>query len=108
MAALFTPEQEARLKQKKVELKIANERYLRQHPELNDLLSEVVGQTLLHRPDDPVAFTERMMIESDLAQMVAEARARREAMQTKQIDDDRGIETPQTNLSASVQSFSNI
>ncbi|KAJ9460460.1 hypothetical protein DIPPA_18796 [Diplonema papillatum] len=78
--ALFTSEQEAELKKRSVELKIGNEKYLRSHPELTDLLNEVLRLTLVDRPDNPVGYVEDIFVNNDLEAMVDDARERKRKM----------------------------
>ena len=74
---LFTSAEEQKLKEQKIEMKIENEKYLRRHPEISELLEEVVRQVMLDRPQNPVKFVEQFIIESDLSKVVEEARDRK-------------------------------
>eukprot|EP00672_Neobodo_designis_P016593 CAMPEP_0174830022 /NCGR_PEP_ID=MMETSP1114-20130205/2294_1 /TAXON_ID=312471 /ORGANISM="Neobodo designis, Strain CCAP 1951/1" /LENGTH=93 /DNA_ID=CAMNT_0016063805 /DNA_START=36 /DNA_END=313 /DNA_ORIENTATION=- len=69
-------EEEKRLRQRIIDTRIANEKYLREHPEVSLVLGEVTRQVLLRRPDEPVAYAEHFLATEDLPALAAELRAR--------------------------------
>lgn len=54
--ATLTVEEQAELDKKKQALHLANEEYLREHPELNTLLKGFMAALLDKKPEDVVAF----------------------------------------------------
>ena len=64
--AILTADESRRLRSQIVEAKIANELYLRRHPEVSAVIGEVFRQVLLRRPDEPVAFAEDFLATTDL------------------------------------------
>lgn len=65
-AAQFSKEESATLRRSVVEASIANERYLRAHPEVADVLSYALSEALLAQPSEPVTFIEAMLADTDL------------------------------------------
>lgn len=63
---IFTAEERQKLHQRTIDIRIANEKYLRGHPEVNLVLGEAVRLLLIHRPDEPVAFLEDFLATQDL------------------------------------------
>ena len=52
----LTPEQEEKLRERKVELRLENEAYIRSHPELRDVTKNFLAEVLRQRPDDVISF----------------------------------------------------
>ena len=75
-ASPLTPEEEPRLRNSIIDVKIANEKYLREHPEVSLVLGELTRQVLLRRPDEPVAYAEDYLATEDLAALAAELKRR--------------------------------
>ena len=65
----LSPQQEATLRNKVIDEKIANEQYLRAHPEIAAVLSEVIRQVVLRRPKAPVAYVEDFLATTDLQKL---------------------------------------
>jgi hypothetical protein len=59
------------LRQNVIAEKVANEMYLRRHPEVLSVLSEATRLVLLRRPDDPVAFVSDLLASANLAELAA-------------------------------------
>jgi len=55
-AAVLTPEQQEMLNEKKVMLRLENEQYLRDHPELKRMLNQFFLKVLNERPDNVESF----------------------------------------------------
>lgn len=64
--SIFTVQEQKSLKSQVIDAKIANELYLRRHPEVSAVLGEAIRQVLLRRPDEPVAYTEDFLASQDL------------------------------------------
>ena len=71
--------EEKQLRQRIIDTRIANEKYMRAHPEVSLVLGEVTRQVLLRRPDEPVAFAEHFLASEDLPALAEELRARKAA-----------------------------
>lgn len=76
---IFTPEERKRLHQRCIDVRIENEKYLRNHPELGIVLGEAVRLLLVHRPDEPVAFLEDYLATRDLKALADSLLAERAA-----------------------------
>jgi hypothetical protein len=50
------PDAVQKLKDEKIRLRIGNEKYMRQHPEINKILAYFMRNLLLKKPDDTQAF----------------------------------------------------
>ena len=72
----LTADEEKRLRERIVGEQIANEKYLRAHPEVSLVLREVTRQVLLRRPDEPVAFAEDYLATENLHELAAELKRR--------------------------------
>lgn len=68
-SSVFTPEEQRRVREKVIEEKIANELYLRHHPEVGLILSEAIRQVLKRRPKEPVAFIDDFFATKDLKEL---------------------------------------
>mmetsp|Transcript_21225 Transcript_21225/g.74864 ORF Transcript_21225/g.74864 Transcript_21225/m.74864 type:complete len:82 (+) Transcript_21225:235-480(+) len=68
----LTESQQALLNQKKVELRVKNEQYLRAHPELGDMTALFLGKAVEARPDDVLAFAARFFTDKRLREATAE------------------------------------
>jgi hypothetical protein len=77
----LTAAEEQQLRANIIDVRIANEKYLRAHPEVNMILAEVTREVLLRRPDEPVAFAEDFLATKDLKALAEELRARQAAEQ---------------------------
>lgn len=75
---ILTPEERKRLDQRVIDERIANEKYLRSHPEINAVLGEAVRLLLLHRPTEPVAFVEDFLATRDLKALAATLNAEKD------------------------------
>ena len=80
----FTAQEQKRLKSQIVEAKIANELYLRRHPEVAAVIGEVYRQVLLRRPDEPVAYVEDFLATTDLQKLHEELMQKQRAEQQQQ------------------------
>lgn len=78
MESSLSPEEAKRLQAKVVEAKIANELYLRRHPEVALLLSHVYREVLLRRPENPVAYIEDYLATTDLHALHVELSTRKD------------------------------
>eukprot|EP00514_Thraustochytrium_sp_LLF1b_P009428 CAMPEP_0184557140 /NCGR_PEP_ID=MMETSP0199_2-20130426/41975_1 /TAXON_ID=1112570 /ORGANISM="Thraustochytrium sp., Strain LLF1b" /LENGTH=69 /DNA_ID=CAMNT_0026953983 /DNA_START=205 /DNA_END=411 /DNA_ORIENTATION=+ len=56
VAPALTAEQQESLNEKKVQLRMENERYLREHPELSQVLDAFFKKTLMEKPDNIEQF----------------------------------------------------
>ncbi|XP_038146106.1 RIIa domain-containing protein 1 [Cyprinodon tularosa] len=52
----LSPEQEEKLKEFKMQTRLDNERYLRAHPEVDEIIGEFLRQLLVKRPSDIEEF----------------------------------------------------
>ncbi|XP_062516441.1 RIIa domain-containing protein 1-like [Corticium candelabrum] len=66
----LTEEQQAQLNKTKIRTAIANERYLREHPEVNIVLSGFIREVLLQRPENIREFGADYFTRLDLARKV--------------------------------------
>ena len=57
----LTPAQQATLNLQKSQIRLINETFLRQHPELKHLISFYMSKVLKDRPDDVLDYTVRFM-----------------------------------------------
>jgi hypothetical protein len=57
--AVLSAEQQDKLNEKKVVLRLENEQYLREHPELKQLLNRFFLRALADRPDNVEQFAAR-------------------------------------------------
>lgn len=64
--SLLSPEEAKALRARVIDAKIANELYLRRHPEIGLVFGEAVRECLAQRPDRPVAFVEDFLASRDL------------------------------------------
>ena len=67
----LTTEERKTLRQNVISEKVANELYLRQHPEVYSAISEALRLVLLRRPDEPVAFLNNLLATSNLQELAA-------------------------------------
>ena len=72
-ASPLNQQEEDELRRRVIATQAENEKYLRNHPEIRVVLSEVTRQAILRRPASPVAFVEHFLATEDLAQLVATA-----------------------------------
>ncbi|GBG30745.1 RIIa domain-containing protein 1 [Hondaea fermentalgiana] len=63
-ASALTPEQQEMLNEKKVMLRLENEQYLRDHPELKGMLNKFFLKVLNERPDDIESFAAKYFTDS--------------------------------------------
>jgi hypothetical protein len=63
---ILTPAERKRLHERTIDSRIANEKYLRSHPEVTLVLSNVMKLLLIRRPDEPVPFLEDFLATVDL------------------------------------------
>jgi len=73
----MSTDQQARLNEFKVKTRIDNERYLREHPELECLLSKFLREVVRHRPDNVRDFAADFFTSPDLPRMVERLLAER-------------------------------
>eukprot|EP00056_Hartaetosiga_gracilis_P004598 m.76478 g.76478 ORF g.76478 m.76478 type:complete len:83 (+) comp11883_c1_seq2:64-312(+) len=66
MENVLSEEQQRQLNDKKIELRVENERYLRNHPELKDLVSGFVLDVLTHQPENIPSFAAGSLFLSQL------------------------------------------
>ncbi|XP_066577670.1 RIIa domain-containing protein 1 [Amia ocellicauda] len=66
----LNPEQQERLRQFKIKTRIANETYVRSHPEVELLLSEFLREVFLKRPVDIREFAADHFTDPDLPDRV--------------------------------------
>ncbi len=69
--ASLTVEERKTLRQNVIAEKVANEMYLRQHKEVQAVLSEAIRLILLRRPADPVEFVSNLLATADLKELAA-------------------------------------
>mmetsp|Transcript_24510 Transcript_24510/g.58085 ORF Transcript_24510/g.58085 Transcript_24510/m.58085 type:complete len:82 (-) Transcript_24510:32-277(-) len=62
----LTEAQQALLNQKKVELRVKNEKYLRDHPEVGDMAALFMCKALDAKPDDVLAFAAQFFTAPEL------------------------------------------
>eukprot|EP00049_Salpingoeca_infusionum_P011583 m.202162 g.202162 ORF g.202162 m.202162 type:complete len:78 (-) comp14976_c0_seq20:2373-2606(-) len=71
-SSVLSAEQQKRLDDKKIETRIENERYLRNHPEIQSMVNDFVKAVLMQRPDSVETFAadyfERMSAPSESPQ----------------------------------------
>ncbi len=75
----LTPQEETLLRQRLVDVRIANEKYLRDHPEVEMVIAEVTRQVLMRRPDEPVAYAEDLLATADLKKMLEDLKQQKAA-----------------------------
>lgn len=68
----LTEEQQAWLNKAKIRTRIENERYLRDHPEVNILISGFIREVLLKRPENIPEFSAEYFTRPDLPEKVEE------------------------------------
>ena len=68
--AVLSAEQQKELEQKKVEMRLENERYLRSHPELKKLVSAYMRALLEAKPDSPEEFAGTFFCDPGLRKMI--------------------------------------
>ncbi|XP_062393765.1 RIIa domain-containing protein 1 [Sardina pilchardus] len=66
----LSPEQQDKLRQFKIQTRIANEKYLRTHPEVEVLLSHFLRDVFLKRPADIREFAAEHFTDPDLPQKI--------------------------------------
>ncbi|XP_076135463.1 RIIa domain-containing protein 1 [Alosa pseudoharengus] len=66
----LSPEQQEKLRQFKIQTRIANEKYLRTHPEVEVLLSHFLRDVFLKRPVDIREFAAEHFTDPDLPQKI--------------------------------------
>ena len=76
-SSVLSVDEQAHLRQKIIDESIANEQYLRKHPEVASVLGEVIREVLLRRPDEPVAFAEDFLATQDLPALAEEIKKRK-------------------------------
>jgi hypothetical protein len=64
--AVLTNQEHKKLVRSVTEEKIADELYIRHHPEITIILDEVIARVLIRRPEEPVAFVEDFLATEDL------------------------------------------
>lgn len=69
-ADALSDKQQEKLNQKKIELRMENERYLRQHPELNLLIQHFLREVFLKKPNDIREFAARFFTNPTLNEQV--------------------------------------
>mmetsp|Transcript_23076 Transcript_23076/g.56886 ORF Transcript_23076/g.56886 Transcript_23076/m.56886 type:complete len:100 (+) Transcript_23076:15-314(+) len=69
----FNEEDQKQLDQDKRKIRLDNERYLRQHPEIAMITSVVTSEVLKAAPSDPVAFVAEFMTAPNLKERVLQA-----------------------------------
>lgn len=67
---VLSEEQQVRLNEKKVELRLDNERYLRKHPELRQLFKHFMAQVLEEKPANVQEFAAHFFTQADLRDQV--------------------------------------
>ena len=68
--AILSQEQQDALNQKKVQMRLENEKYLRKHPELKQLVSCFMRKLLQDRPSNPVLYAGAFFTKPGLKQEV--------------------------------------
>ncbi|KAJ8354714.1 hypothetical protein SKAU_G00222810 [Synaphobranchus kaupii] len=66
----LNPEQQEKLRQFKINTRIANEKYLRSHPEVEMLLSDFLREVFLKRPTDVREFAADHFTDPNLAKTI--------------------------------------
>ncbi|KAK9960811.1 hypothetical protein ABG768_008646 [Culter alburnus] len=66
----LSPEQQEKLHQFKIKTRIANEKYLRSHPEVEMLLSDFLREVFLKRPTDIREFAADHFIDPGLSKKI--------------------------------------
>ncbi|XP_048117582.1 RIIa domain-containing protein 1-like [Alosa alosa] len=66
----LSPEQQEKLRQFKIQTRIANEKFLRTHPEVEVLLSHFLRDVFLKRPVDIREFAAEHFTDPDLSQKI--------------------------------------
>ncbi|XP_074613795.1 RIIa domain-containing protein 1-like [Acropora palmata] len=66
----LTPEQQQKLNEFKISTRFANERYLREHPEVSCLLNGFLGSILLERPENVREFASKYFSDPELRRKV--------------------------------------
>ncbi|XP_014680171.1 PREDICTED: RIIa domain-containing protein 1-like [Priapulus caudatus] len=65
-------QQKAKLKEFKVQTRLENEKYLSDHPEVEGMLANFLGEVLLKRPEDIRTFAADYFTNQDLPKIVKE------------------------------------
>ncbi|KAB5587104.1 hypothetical protein PHYPO_G00009070 [Pangasianodon hypophthalmus] len=68
--AALSPEQQEQLRQFKIKTRIANEKYLRAHPEVEMLLSDFLRDVFVKRPTDIREFAADHFSDPDLPRKI--------------------------------------
>ncbi|XP_063054684.1 RIIa domain-containing protein 1-like [Engraulis encrasicolus] len=66
----LSPEQQEKLRKFKIQTRIANEKYLRSHPEVEVLLSHFLRDVFLKRPEDIREFAAEHFTDPELPQKI--------------------------------------
>jgi hypothetical protein len=69
----LTKEHQEKLDKVKVDTAVANEKYLRDHPEIARLIEVFIRVLLVERPDDAVKFTAEFFCRDNLKDLVSGA-----------------------------------
>ena len=67
---VLSEEQQVRLNQAKVELRLENERYIRAHPELRQLFKHFMAVVLEEKPDNVQEFAANFFTQDNLRDVV--------------------------------------
>ncbi|KAJ3000331.1 RIIa domain-containing protein 1 [Globomyces sp. JEL0801] len=76
-----------KLKSEKIQLRIENELYLRNHPEIKDIISYFVSKVMTQRPDNIQKFAVELLSDLNLKNKVYELH-HKEEQQNSNVDDD--------------------
>ncbi|GMH61875.1 hypothetical protein TrLO_g9132 [Triparma laevis f. longispina] len=66
----LTPEQQSALNQTKMEMRISNEQYIREHKELKHLISVFMSKILQDKPEDTVQYAVQHFTKPDLEESI--------------------------------------
>ncbi|KAI8828801.1 hypothetical protein BJ741DRAFT_625158 [Chytriomyces cf. hyalinus JEL632] len=69
--SVLTAQQRETLREDEIRTRIDNERYLRDHPEIKDILNHVMSQVLQHKPENLRDFVADVFSDANLARNVA-------------------------------------
>ncbi|XP_070542769.1 RIIa domain-containing protein 1-like [Ptychodera flava] len=75
----LSQEQQEKLNQFKIQTRMANERYLRQHPEVDLLLAGFLGDILMKRPENVREFAAQYFTDGQLPEKIEGQVQHREA-----------------------------
>ncbi|PRP75915.1 hypothetical protein PROFUN_15368 [Planoprotostelium fungivorum] len=70
MPSPLTPEQQVNLNKQKIDIRIENEQYLREHPEVGLLLQKFYEGILIDKPQNTVEYITKWFTRPDLRQKV--------------------------------------